>query len=329
MSARAAAHRETAQQARPHVGYAERHQLLVRPYPFPAPREGPGGQHVVDEGHDHHAERRQQQLRQLAPVQIGEAGHGEPARDRSDHGNTVAGQPEHGNGAGGQQHREQQAGRLGPAPPHHQQEHQYGAGQGHRGGLPLAETMCEGDEVTGKAAALDGHAGHPAKLARDRDQRHTREVAHQDRPGQQIGGKTQPDQPGAHRQHPHQQGERRRQPGIPRRVPRRQRADRHRRHQRGRGLRAHRQRPRRAERRIDHQRGQGRPHARDRRHTRHLCIGHDLRDKVGGDGDTSQQVTTQPCPPITVQVGDRRRWEPFPLFTLVRLAHRGCSTHFR
>ena len=122
----AAADREPAQQGRPRVGGAQRQQFLVGPDLLTAPGERPGGQHVIAERDDQHAERRQQQLPQVMRVKIGQPRDGQARRDGADHADAVLAQAEHRDGGGGQQDGQQRAGRVRPPGVHQEEEGQDG-----------------------------------------------------------------------------------------------------------------------------------------------------------------------------------------------------------
>ena len=238
---RAAADREAAHQARARVGDAERQQLLVGPDLLVAPCERPRGQHVIAETHDQHGERGQQQLAQHVRGNVGQPGDRQGRRDRADNGDPVAAQAKQDHGGGGQQHGQQRARRMWPAPAQQQQEDQHSRRERDRRRLHPAQAAGKRTHLREERLPGDRHAGHPPELIGNHDQRHARHVADQHRPRQQIRHETQPQQPGGHRHHPHQQGKRGGETGIPDRIAGRQRRDRDGRHQRGRGLRAHRQ----------------------------------------------------------------------------------------
>jgi hypothetical protein len=154
----------------------------------------------------------------------------------------VAAQAEHGYRAGGQQHRQEQPRYVRTAPVQQQEESQDGRREGKGGGLDPADTSGERTQLGEECLSGDRNSGDPSELVGDHDQRHSRHVPDQDRPGQQVGRDTQAQQPGHGRHQPDQHRQQGGELGVPHRVAGRQRPDRDRGHQRGRGFRAHRQR---------------------------------------------------------------------------------------
>jgi hypothetical protein len=92
----AAGDRETMHEADGGVPGAEGEQFPIGADLLAAPGERAGGEHVVAEGHDEHAERRQRQLAQPGRLQARESGGGQVGRDRPGYLDAVPLQPEPG-----------------------------------------------------------------------------------------------------------------------------------------------------------------------------------------------------------------------------------------
>ena len=103
---------------------AEGEQFPIGADLLAAPGERAGGEHVVAEGHDEHAEGRQRQLAQPGRLQARESGGGQAGRDRPGYLDAVPLQPEPGDGDGGQQHGEQRPWSMGPPGLQQDQERQ-------------------------------------------------------------------------------------------------------------------------------------------------------------------------------------------------------------
>ena len=151
---------------------------------------------------------------------------------------------------------------------------------------------------------VDLDAGDLPQLAGDHDDGHTGHVADQDGFGQQIGQEAEPGQSPQQAEPADQQGQRGGQPGVPDRIACRDRHQHHRGHQRGRRLRPDRQLPGRPEQGVGSKRCHDGPQPDHRRQACHLGVGHHLRDQVGGDGETGQDVATQPAAPVVPELAE-------------------------
>ena len=152
-SARAAAHREPAQQARADVGHAKREELLIGIHRFAAAREGPPGQHNVAERDDQHGQRREQQLTDDRSLQVRQFRHRQARRNGTDQRHPVAVQAEERRRSGAQQHGNERPGQPGPARPYHEQEDQDAGRDGGAARPHLAQLTRERADLRDEAPA--------------------------------------------------------------------------------------------------------------------------------------------------------------------------------
>ena len=153
-------------QADGRVGHAEGKQLPVRADLLTAPGERAGGEHVIAEGDDEHAEGGQRQLAESGRPQGGECRDGQASRDRPGHLHAVPLQPEPGDRRGREQDREQRPWRMRPPGAHREQERQDGHGDQRRGEPGITEVTGERRHLRKELLAGDRHARWPRRVAR-------------------------------------------------------------------------------------------------------------------------------------------------------------------
>ncbi len=298
------------------VGGAQRKELPVgveRGRLVGAVGESPRGEDEVRVRDEQYAECGQHQARQR--TQVGQGQTRKAGGNRADDRDAVpAVQVEGDRGRRGEDHREQRARQEREEAGDGEEEQKYGGGQDHRGRVGVRQIPEEGPELREERRAVRVHTGELGQLVDGHDQRHAREIADQDRAGEQIREEAQPDRPGHQAQQPDRDGEGGRERRVAPGITRGQRADHRGRHQGRRGLRADRQQAGGTEERVQGQRRKDRPEPGDRWQTGDPRVGHDLRHEVRGHRHTREQIAPEPVPsPYRQRAGPgRRRGPPWP-----------------
>ena len=170
--------------------------------------ERAAGEDVVGVADEGDPERRGQHGGQLGRADVGYAGHRDAAGDLADEPHSAVGQVEQRGGRGGAEHPEQRHRRAGGEGSAHQHRGQRDQAEHGRRPVHLVEPAEHLAELGHEAVGVLRHAEQLAELRGDHDRGDAGEVADQDRAGQQVGQRAQPEQPAQHAEAGHEQGER-------------------------------------------------------------------------------------------------------------------------
>ena len=175
-----------------------------------------------------------------------------------------------------------------------EQERQHGCSDGDRRPVDVAGVLGERSQLGGHGVSLHRDAGELVELADDHQHGHAGHVADQHRFGQQIRQKAESGEPGDHAEGGDDQGKRSRQRHVAPRISSGEGSDRYSGHQCRRRLGADRQLWRRSDDDVDGEGTHESPEPGDHRQPSHRRVPHDLGNRVGGEGDPGDDVTSQP-----------------------------------